>query len=344
MISYSNNDVYHERLFNAIVSISKNYNIDIGRNLNLIEEFELHFSNINGYKMNEELYNIILNIYNLKKYGFNTKNITIDIIQEGLLKKYINDIHKNNSIISKTLADILEMLFSLIYGSFSIINSQIIEKYCININEFYEILKIIEKIFDWKIIHNSPLILFENTKFNIKEEEELLLYYDANETGDTRFYYGSIYSDDCYNSATFIDNLRDIIYNYKDKIVVKYEYWYYNIIITCLNKLYSNYFTIGLNNNKILINKTNNINGLFRYYILCMKKTHALFDFKDFENILCLSILVKIKKWINVPISKYILYCTYPEYKNLIDILEIIVYNNYDMVIHMLFKGVVKFL
>ena len=86
------------------------------------------------------------------------------------------------------------------------------------------------------------------------------------------------------------------------------------------------------------------MNGLFRYYVLCMKKNYDLFDFSQFENIVYLSLLTNNKKYINIYISKYILYCLYPEYQNLFDILEPIVYNNYNKVINMLFYRVIDFL
>ena len=86
------------------------------------------------------------------------------------------------------------------------------------------------------------------------------------------------------------------------------------------------------------------MNGLFRYYVSCMKKNNDLFDFSQFENMVYLAVLVNTKKCINVYISKYILYCLYQEYQNILEILEPIVYNNYNMVINMLFNRVVHFL
>ena len=332
-------DIHHERLFLAITSIMPLKHIV--RRLTLIEEFELHYLNTYGSKMPIELYGILYMLYSYKKYSRNfSNNLLMEPLQEILIKEYIKNIRDSGFIISFTLANILENRVLVVYKSVVFENENNICKYDLYFQEFYEIIKIIEKMFEWKLIHNSSKsLLFYEKKYNDDEvsiSSWLLDFKDMYLDGD--YYYGDLY--DCQNSELFLDQIIDLFYEFMDRIKNKYEYWYFKIICKALHNVDNCYF---INCDKYITN-INSMNGLFRYYVLCMKKNYDIFDFSEFENIVYLAVLVNTKKYINVYISKYILYCLYPEYQYLIDILEPIVYNNYDMVINMLFNRVVQFL
>jgi hypothetical protein len=213
-----------------------------------------------------------------------------------------------------------------------------IQKANLYIEEFYEIIKIIEEILKWKLIHNSTtLLLFYDDEYCDDDISLMSWMFDFKDMiiNDDYHY------DYLYNCEDFIEKINSKIYIYLENIYIKYEKWYYDIIKSYLCNIGYNDFKKNLINCDVVSN-INNINGLFRYYVLCMKQDTVFFDFCQFEYIVYLAILVNTKKWINVSISKYILYCLYFDYQHLIDILEPIIYNNYNMVIHMLYNRIVK--
>ena len=332
-------DIHHERLFLAITNIIPIKHIE--RSLTLIEEFELHYLNTRSTKMPIELYGILYMLYSYKKYSRNLlNNIILEPLQEFLIKEYIKNIIDSGYIISFTLANIIENRVLIVYKSVVFENDNNIYKYDLYFQEFYEIIKIIENIFECKLINNSSTsLLFNKEQYNEDEVSLSSWLFDFKDMYlDDYYYYGDLY--DCYNSELFIDQLKDELYEFIDHIKIKYEYWYFKIILKALHNVDNNYF---IHCDKYITN-INSMNGLFRYYVLCMKKNYDLFDFSQFENIVYLSLLTNNKKYINIYISKYILYCLYPEYQNLFDILEPIVYNNYNKVINMLFYRVIDFL
>ena len=162
-------DIHHERLFLAITNIIPIKHIE--RSLTLIEEFELHYLNTRSTKMPIELYGILYMLYSYKKYSRNLlNNIILEPLQEFLIKEYIKNIIDSGYIISFTLANIIENRVLIVYKSVVFENDNNIYKYDLYFQEFYEIIKIIENIFECKLINNSSTsLLFNKEQYNEDE-------------------------------------------------------------------------------------------------------------------------------------------------------------------------------
>ena len=229
-----------------------------------------------------ELYGILYMLYSYKKYSRNLlNNIILEPLQEFLIKEYIKNIIDSGYIISFTLANIIENRVLIVYKSVVFENDNNIYKYDLYFQEFYEIIKIIENIFECKLINNSSTsLLFNKEQYNEDEVSLSSWLFDFKDMYlDDYYYYGDLY--DCYNSELFIDQLKDELYEFIDHIKIKYEYWYFKIILKALHIVDNNYF---IHCDKYITN-INSMNGLFRYYFLCMKKNYDIFYFIQFENI-----------------------------------------------------------